>query len=682
MTKIIPPNWKEISKIKNYKKRDFNNLLKKYIENKKEVYKKIKALKKEERNFLNTVLALENCDQDFDNIFNQIGVYSITHKNKEYRDLASLFEKELSQKSVDLEYDKDLWKAVLEYREGNYKKEKKQLDNKYGIGSVKLFEDIYKGYKRMGFDLSKIKQNKLKNNLKNLAKLSIDFRKNIDEYRDHILCSEEEIKGLPENFVSTLEKVGGKYKITLDYPNFGPYMQYADSREKRKELTDKNYQKGGEKNIKILSKIIKFRDENAKILGYKNHVDFKTENRMAKSEKNVRDFSDSLIKKLKPKSDKEIIELNNFAKKNLPLYKNLKKIEYFDVSYVANKMKDKKYSYDSAKLKEYFELERVLKITFQIFGELFGFAVKEVLEKEKRNILVDKEVRIYEFKDLKTKKLISYLILDLFPREGKYGHACSSEFITGKEDKQDRVIPVNELICNFTRPTKNLPSLLSLGEVETLFHELGHAFHFMFTKCVHSSQAGYSVVWDFVETPSQLLENFLFEENNLKKLAIHYKTKKPLDKNIIEKIKESRNFLNSGNYLAQFIMVLLDLDLHSNKVKPENSAKYFNELKKKYLKDELPKDAIFPARFGHLMNYDAGYYSYMWALVYADDFYREFAKVSASAPASARQRKMREVGERYRKEILEVGGSREEIESVKKFLKRNPNNKAFLEKIK
>ncbi len=676
----IMPDWKSIAKVQKYKKEDFDKLLGSYLKSKKEIYTKIKSLKKEERGFENTILALENSGNKFTDTIYQINAYAITHKDRAWRDMANEFQKEMSTKVVDIEHDKDIYLSVKDYFEGNYKKEKKDLDKKYGVGSVKLVEDTIKGYKRMGFNLPKLKQDKLKNNLKKIAKLSLDFSKNIDEYKDFILCNEEEIKGLPENFVKSLERADGKYKVTLDYPSIGPFMQYAESREKRKELIDKSYRKGGEKNLKILSEVIKLRDQNAKILGYKNHVDLNTENRMAKSEKNVRDFLESSINKLSKPAEDALKELNSFAKNNLEQYKEIRSIEYYDNAYVSNKLKESKYSYDSAKLKEYFELEHTLKIMFSIFGELFNFSVSLVQDKEKRSILVDKDVKLYELKDKNTKQIISYLILDSFPRDGKYGHACSAEFVNGGDINNKRKIPINELICNFQKSSKSLPSLLTLGEVETLFHEFGHGVHYMLTEAVHTSQAGYQAVWDFVETPSQMLENFLFEENNLKKIAVHYKKKTTLDKDTIRKILSSKNFLKGFNFLWLFIQSLYDIDIHSNKIRLDNTgknlSKEFNKYLLKYLKTKRPESSLYPAGWGHLVGgYDAGYYSYMWALVYAQDIYSEFEKAKDS------KSKLKEVGERYRKEILEVGGSRDELLSVKKFLKRSPNSKAFLKEL-
>ncbi len=499
----------------------------------------------------------------------------------------------------------------MDYKDGNYKKEKSYLDKVYGTGSQKLFIDLLKVYKRMGFNLPANKQKKLKEIIKKLSKSSLDFSKNISEYKDYILCSESEIEGLPENFVKTLEKVDGKYKITLDYPILHPFLTYAKSRPKRKEIIDKNYKKGGKENLKILTQIIKLRNELAKLLGFKNFVDYNLENRMAKNEVKVRGFVEGLIKKLIPVAKKDLKELNEFAKNNLDNYKDIKEIDYYDISYVANKLKENKYSYDSSKIKEYFELERTLKVMFEIFGELFDFVATEVKDKNILKIKVYKEVKIYEFKDKTSSEIISYLILDLFPRDGKYGHACSSEFIFPEMRNDKRVIPINQLICNFSKGNKKIPSLLTLGEVETLFHELGHGLHFMFGKNKYISQSGFGVVFDFVETPSQMLENFLFEENNLKKLSKHYQSGKSLDRAIIQKIIKGKNFLNGYSYLRQNLQALYDLDIHSNKVKSQDLAKYFIDLIKKYNGFILPKNNIFPAGFGHLTDYAAGYYSYM-----------------------------------------------------------------------
>ena len=673
------PDWKAISKLQKWKKQDFDNLLESYIKNKKEIYTKIKSIKKEDRNFENTILALEYCDLDFNDRIHQISILGEAHNKKENRDLFNAFKVNISEKSVDLEYDKDIYRSISEYFEGNYKKEKKDLDNKYGVGSVKLVEDTYKSYKKMGFELDKENFKKLKSNIKSISKFSIDFIKNINEYKDFILCTKEELKGLPENEISLLEKDGDKYKISIADNQFMPFIRFAEDRKKRKELYDKRQKKGGKKNIEILKKIINLRDENAKILSYKNHVDFLAEDRMAKNETNIRKFLEDTISKLDKDSKKEIKELLDFANKNLENYKGVKKIEYFDASFVANKLREAKYSYDSSKIKEYFELSHVLDEMFIFFGGLFDFKAREISEKEKKEkgiIFFDKDIKLFELRD--KNKVISYLILDLFNRDGKHGGACSAEFVDGgsifTNNGWIRKVSINYILCNFSKGNKNTPSLLNIREVETLFHEFGHSLHYMMTEAKHISQAGYMTAWDFVETPSQFMENFLYNEKYLKKFSKNYKSGKALDGDTIKKIILSRNFLGSFSHMGIFIASLFDLDIHSNN-EIKDITKYYNELQKKYF--DFDNENIFPAGFHHLVGgYDAGYYSYMWALVYAQDFYSEFKKVMND------KTKAKEIGQRYRKEILEVGGSRDELESARKFLKRNPNNKAFLELFK
>lgn len=675
--KVIYPDWLKLSKILSLKEKDFDTLLKEYLKSKKEVYKKIKSLKKEERDFKNTILALENSDTYFQNIFSGISIYSFTHKDKDFRDNADKFLKKLSKKSIELEYDKDLYKAFIDYYENNYqieKNSKKSLDAIYGLGSQKLVEDYYKGYSLMGFNLSLEKQKELKEINKKLSNLLIDFSKNIDDYQDYILCEEKDLLGLPENFKTLLEKENGKYKITLDYTLLGPFLQYAESREKRKELSAKNNKKGGEKNLKVLVKIINLRNQKAKLLGFKNYIEYNLKERMVKGETEVREFLNDLALKLTPKSKEDLEKLNSFAKNNLENYKDIKSLESYDISYVANKLKENLYSYDTALIKEYFELERVLKEIFIYFGNMFSFIAEEIKAGDIRKIVVDKDVKTFVLKDKISKNTIAYLVLDLFPRDGKYGHAASSGFISEEYKEGKRVIPINQIIANFSKSTKSLPSLLALGEVNTLFHELGHALHYMLSEAKYSSQAGYNVSLDFVEAPSQMFENFLFEDKFLAKLAKHYKTNKTLDKKTREKIIKSKNFLNGYSYLRQCIFALFDLDLYTKKRDEKGIAKLYRDMVLKYQNLSLDKENIFPAGFGHLAGYGAGYYSYLYAEVYAYDFYSLFKEAKT-------KKDLEEIAKRFKKEILEIGGSRDEKISAEKFLKRKLNNKEFLKNL-
>ena len=263
-----------------------------YIVHKKKAYTAIKAILPEKRTYLNTLYALERCDDSFESFFSKMGFLSEVSTKKEIRDTASEVATELSQKLVDIEYDRDLYISLLEYYEGNFSDEKKKLRKE----DVRLLEETIRDYKRMGFDLPTQTQKRLKLLLKKSSKLSIAFRKNINDYQDYILCTEQELVGLSERFITSLPKhTDGRYIVSLQYPHIDPFMAEAKNRDKRKLLAEKNLKKGGVKNLKIIEELVKIRHEIAIILGYKHHADLRTENRMAKSAKVVEDFQNKIL---------------------------------------------------------------------------------------------------------------------------------------------------------------------------------------------------------------------------------------------------------------------------------------------------------------------------------------------------------------------------------------------------
>jgi thimet oligopeptidase len=285
------------------------------------------------------------------------------------------------------------------------------------------------------------------------------------------------------------------------------------------------------------------------------------------------------------------------------------------------------------------------------------------------------DVKLFEVLDATNKKaLIGYFAMDLFPREGKFGHAAMFDVVVGREKKlhgSEYVAPFSTMVCNFPAPNKKLPSLLSMDEAETFFHEFGHCLHMTLSTSRHESQAGANVAWDFVETPSQIMENWVWNEVMLSKLTKHYETGKAMPKDMRSRIVLGKKFLNAYYYTRQLIMGKLDMDLHIGKVK--DASKAYRDLNKKMLGLELPvKETLFPAGFGHLVGYDAGYYSYLWALVYACDAFSEFEKKGLTN---------KEVGMRWRKEVLQKGSSEDEMKLITNFLKRKPNQKAFLKEI-
>ncbi len=659
----------------------------------KEKLEVFKSIKKENRTFENTVLAYENANDAESLIFHKISTLGMVSEKKSIRDVVSLAEVEFSGLCVDISYDVKNYKAFKDYYEGNYTLEKKE--GKLDEQDIKLVEDVMRGFKRMGFDLPKEKQSRIKKIEKEISKLANEYDKRLAENTDHILCDEDEMLGIPQNVKNSFTKikienkktkeVKDVYKVTLEYPEYGPYIKYADNREKREEIYKLFLNQGGKRNVEILEKLIMLRTEKAKILDYAHHADYVTENRMAKNSKNVYNMINSMLKALEKNKDVDFKELINKGKEL-----GIKDFKLSDSEYITNKILEEKYAFDQQEVRQYFPLDHVMNSMFDLFGNLFGFEVRESDIK-----LWHKDAVLYEIHNKnKSKKSseenntpIAYICMDLFPREGKFGHACMMPIVEGIEIKNKNKVeelvyraPVAAIICNFSKPqkamsaTKNhpaqkaVPSLLTLGEVETLYHEFGHSLHCTLTKARHNSHAGTNVVWDFVEVPSQLLEEWVSEEKVLNKISKHHVTGKPLPKSIINKIKNLKKFMQAMHYTRQSVQSLLDIDLYTNK--KDNPVSHYHDLSKKHLHAQ-DKNILFVSKFAHIARgYDAGYYSYMWAENISKDIYSVFKNKNIFD---------KKLGVKYRKEILEQGSSREEIESTEVFLDRKINQKALAE---
>ncbi|VAW11974.1 Thimet oligopeptidase [hydrothermal vent metagenome] len=627
------------------------------VAHKKKKYAEIKKIPACERTFENTIYAIEAADYDvIDNLY-FIDLLVNASPKESVRKAAKKAINMLESKLVDIEFDEGLYRAVKEYSKKN---EKLKGEDK------KLFEDMLLSYKRMGFELSAKKQKELKKNIKKLNKLSTDFSNNINEYKDSVAITKDELAGLPENYIKGLSKdKKGRYIVTLDYPDFFPFMKNAESAPRRKELMDKSLQKGGEKNMKLLSEILELRRQNAKLLGYDTHADFKTEVKTAKTAKKALSFVHGLMGKIRKGTVSDMSQMTELKKRFLGI-PNVK-LEYYDILYYINQLQKEKFNVDSEKVREYFPLETVKKGTFEIYSKLLSVQ----FQKLKGYPLWHKDVELYAVKD-SSGQIISYFLLDMHPRENKYGHACVSPLVYGKKKqfKDEYTAPMACMLANFPKPSKTHPSLLSHGEVETFFHEFGHIMHDVLTTAKYASQAGYSVAWDFVEAPSQMLENWVWDKKMLNILSKHYKTKKNLPKGMLDNMLKAKDHMVYYFTMRQLVLAMFDLTLHTKNIK--NPSNLYNDLVKEYVGVTFPKENIWPAGFGHLMGYDAGYYGYMWSKVFASDMFTKFQKNGLLD---------KKIGDRYKKWILEKGSSMDEMELLKKFLGRKPSNKAFLKEI-
>ena len=616
------------------------------------------AIPQAERTFENTIMGYERAFDNYGNALGMSGFLSYVSTDKKFRDAANDLQMQISQYMVDVATRRDVYKAIREYTDTNPRLDPVQ---------AKLVKEMLIGFKNSGMDLNDADLEKFKALNKEKAEYIIKFDKNIQEYKDPLAVTQEQLQGLGEDYIKKLSKTDdGKYLVTLDYPDYVPFMQNADDEQARKELEFKFNRRGGQENVGLLEKTLTLRREIARLLGYKNHAELRLENRMAKNPKTVMAFLKDLQKKLKPlgkKEDKEMI-----AYKNSKTGKNSRTLYSWESGYWSNKFRKENLELDSEKIKEYFPSQVVIDGMLDLFGGVFGITFEPV------DIPVwHPDVKAFKIKDKASGELVAYFYMDLYPREGKYKHAACFGLVEG-EEKQDGTyqIPFVAIVANLNKPSGDTPSLLKHSEVETLFHEFGHVLHNALTKAKYSAFSGTSVSWDFVEAPSQMLERWAWDPQVLKKISKHYKTGESLPDDLIKRMIAAKNFGAGGMYLRQDFFAQYDMTLHTADTTPDTTKLYF-ELTKKIRGLPLTKGTIPQASFGHIMGgYDAGYYGYLWSEVIAEDFFGEFKKNGIFNP---------ETGLKFRREILEKGGTLDEEKMVENFLGRPADNKPFLKSI-
>lgn len=616
------------------------------------------AIPQAERTFENTIMGYERAFDNYGNALGMSGFLSYVSTDKKFRDAANDLQMQISQYMVDVATRRDVYKAIREYTDTNPRLDPVQ---------AKLVKEMLIGFKNSGMDLNDADLEKFKALNKEKAEYIIKFDKNIQEYKDPLAVTQEQLQGLGEDYIKKLSKTDdGKYLVTLDYPDYVPFMQNADDEQARKELEFKFNRRGGQENVELLEKTLTLRREIARLLGYKNHAELRLEDRMAKNPKTVMAFLKDLQKKLKPlgkKEDKEMI-----AYKNSKTGKNSRTLYSWESGYWSNKFRKENLELDSEKIKEYFPSQVVIDGMLDLFGGVFGITFEPV------DIPVwHPDVKAFKIKDKASGELVAYFYMDLYPREGKYKHAACFGLVEG-EEKQDGTyqIPFVAIVANLNKPSGDTPSLLKHSEVETLFHEFGHVLHNALTKAKYSAFSGTSVSWDFVEAPSQMLERWAWDPQVLKKISKHYQTGESLPDDLIKRMIAAKNFGAGGMYLRQDFFAQYDMTLHTADTTPDTTKLYF-ELTKKIRGLPLTKGTIPQASFGHIMGgYDAGYYGYLWSEVIAEDFFGEFKKNGIFNP---------ETGLKFRREILEKGGTLDEEKMVENFLGRPADNKPFLKSI-
>lgn len=532
---------------------------------------------------------------------------------------------------------------------------------------ARLLERQLRDFRRAGLELTKEKRAEVLALRKELVALEAKFTRNINESRDAAYFEPSRLRGLPQDFIDRLEESGGRKRVTLDYPDYFPFMDNARDAAARRELEAKFNNRAYPENLPILAEVLEKRRRAARLLGYPTHAHFVLETRMAKDPATVRAFLARLVKRLKPLGREEL-ETLVALKRAFEGRSSDGRINAWDWRFYDNQLRKAKYAVDSQKVREYFPADLVAEQMLAVYQKLLGLRFRLVEDAAAWH----PDARLYEISDAAGGKTIAWFYMDLFPREGKYKHAAAFSLISGRElPGLGYQRPVSAMVANFDKPTPSRPSLLTHDEVETFFHEFGHIMHQTLTRARHARFSGTATARDFVEAPSQMLENWVWDAEVLKSLSGHYKDRsKKLPRELLDSMLAAKHADAGLIHLRQLLFGSVDFLYHTDA--PGDTTSAYARLMREIALIPMSPGTHPEAGFGHLMGYDAGYYGYLWSKVYAEDMASEFRKEGFLNPL---------VGRRYRAEILEKGSSRDEMESIKAFLGREPNEDAFLESI-
>lgn len=618
------------------------------------------------RTWENTIEPLEEVGTILGEAYGRSPFMARVHPDREVRDNANAVGERLTKWATDLVFRTDLYEAVREYSETD------EAGALTGL-EARLVEHWLRDFRRAGQELSAEDRAELQRLQQRLIELQVAFSQNLDEWDDYIEVTRDDLTGLPEDYINGLTEgdTAGTLKVGMAYPDYIPFMEQAERRDLRKTIQYKFWNRAAEANDPLLAEAVEMRARMASLFGVPTWAHHAMEDKMARTPEAVAAFYASLIPRLSKRRDEDIAVMTGMLRQDAGAVSGDAGgdvLQSWDSGYYETQLRKRDYGIDQNEVAAYFPLQHVIEGMFEITGEVFGLEYRRVEEVNAWH----PDVYLYEIRNAGGDEPIAFFYADLFPREGKFGHAAAFPITTGflrKDDAYEK--PVAAIVANFTKPTATTPSLLKHDEALTLFHEFGHVLHFCLTTVPLRRFAGFETEWDFVEAPSQIMEHWMWQPEVLQRFARRHDTGEPIPDDLVTRLVAARDLNVAVFTTRQMFLGQFDLNLHAVPGPVDIDKAYRDAYQ--ITGFEFYEGTHFGASFGHLMGgYDAGYYGYLWSKVYGDDMFSVFAAEGILSP---------EVGKRYRDEVLARGYSRDAIEHLRAFLGREPSSDAFLEEL-
>lgn len=620
---------------------------------------------KEAPTFKNTIVALQTASDKVERISGILFNLNECNTNSELQNIVMELTPELTRFSNSVNMNPKLFARVKAIYD-------KRNSLKLTTEQRTLLEDTYLGFIRNGVNLEGEDRKTFADNSEQLSQLSQQMNRNVladnNNYILHI-TNREDLSGLPENVVAAAQDEAKErglegWVFTLAYPSFGPFITYADNRELREQMWRAYNSRGNRGNENdnndVIRKMTYLRYQQAHLLGYKNYCEYVLSNRMCNTPEKLWGFLSEMYEAALPSAERDLKEVTEFAQDlGAPL-----PLERWDFSYYSEKLKQKKYDFDEELLRPYLQLDKVRQGIFDLYGRLYGVTFREV-----KNIDVyHPDVKVFEVMD--GKRFMGVLYLDMHPRASKRSGAWKTTFREQSNIDGKQIRPLVQVVCNFSKPVGNKPALLSFSEMETFMHEMGHAMHCLLTDCTYPSLSGTSVKRDFVEMPSQVMENWCYESAFLNTFARHYETGDTIPGEYIKKIKAAEKYLAGWMCLRQLNLGIVDFSFHTIEKPIEERIEDFE---REHMKDLLsPVDgANTSTAFTHIFagGYASGYYGYKWAEVLDADIFSKFKENGIFDKATAKA---------FRDKILSKGGTEHPSVLFRNFMGRDPDKKALM----